>query len=190
MPKQIIFTKKFRDDMYKNMWQFMNTDMMENIFNQMNKKIKITKKADIEDDDFTKKFANSICFKGHEDEGHYVYVDENKIAYGTYENNLLARDQDDGVCHGVALIFALGESGSKGKFPLVITPNKQKDDYKNNYISILSLYKWLIEQGYWDKALKDNFYNDVTWDEEFKTILETKKSLKILNKYINRLKKS
>ena len=54
----------------------------ENIFNQRTQQtLKITYKDDIEDDDFTKKkFAKSICYKGSEDEGHYVYVDEKKKA--------------------------------------------------------------------------------------------------------------
>ena len=157
----------------------------------MNKILKITKKKRIEDDNFKDvKFANSICFKGSRKEGHYVYVDNEGKAYGTYENNLLKRLEDDGVCHGAALIFALNESGSEGRFPLVISPDKKDDDYKKNYISILSLYKWLIEQGYWDKALKDNFYEVLIWDKEDKTTLETKKSLQLLNKYIKRLKES
>jgi hypothetical protein len=190
MPLQIILVKKFRDDMYKNMWSYMNPDMMKHIFKQLNKNLKITYKDDIEDDDFTKKFANSICFKGDEDEGHYVYVDKDKTAYGSYENDLLTRETDDGICHGVALIFALGENDENKKFPLVIKPNKSRDDNKNNYISILSLYKWLIEEGYWDKALKDNFYNDVDWIENEKTTKQSQKSLEILNAYINRLKSS
>ena len=176
--------------MYNNMWQFMNPDMMKNIFKQMNKTLKVTYKDDIEDDNFSKKYSNSICFKGDDDEGHYVYVDKDQKAYGTYENDLLAREIDDGVCHGVAIIFAIGESGQNGKFPLVISPNKTRNDYKNNYISILNVYKWLIEQGYWDNALKDNFYNDLTWDKEDKTTKETQKTLQVLNAYIDRLKNS
>lgn len=184
---QIIFTQEFMDKMYTNMWTFMNPDMITNIFNQLKTNIKITYKKDIGDDRFTKKYENSICFKGTPEEGHYVFVVSNSEVYGTYENDLLTRDEDDGVCHGVALIFAL-KAKKIIDFPIILNPTT-REERRLNYISILSLYRWLITSGLWDNALRDNFYRDVTWMTPTRT-KESHEALVALDNYISRLEMS
>ena len=186
MPRPL-FTNDFMDTMYKNMWTFMNPDMIAEMFN-----IKITEKANVDDDNWTNEYKNSICFKGPEDEGHYVYVDKNKNAYGTYESNLLINEADDGICHGAAMIFAgLGRPHVDDLIPLPDIPDSEKKNfimiYLKNYLTILEFYKWLIVSGKWDDALRKNFYYDVTWINGDKTTKETKASLKMLEKYILKL---
>jgi hypothetical protein len=194
MPKKVIFKAQFMDTMYKNMWQFINPDMITHMFPQ----VKITYKNRVDDDKFTKSFKDSLCFKGPEDEGHYVYITDKLMSdgktydyHGTYEDDLLTREEDDGVCHGVAIIFALHEE--KGRFPINIQQGRTKAENKRNYISILKLYQWLIESGLWDKALEDNFYDDVDWinDPNFgiPTTLQTIKAKDALKKYISYLRR-
>lgn len=163
MSKRIIFSAKFMSTMYDNMWQFMNPDMIQHIFAQLGLPLRLTKKARVTDDKWKHGFEDSICFKGPASGGHYVYVDNSLQHHGTYEDKILTREEDDGVCHGVAIIYGLHEEN--GKFPLVTIPveHRTREDYRKNYISILSLYLWLIQSGLWDNAMFDNFYNDVTW---------------------------
>lgn len=181
MVKHIIFKSDFMDCMYNNMWTFMNPSMIKDIFKDMGKDIKITYKDDIEDDNFSNSYKNSICFKGDPDDGgHYVYVDSRLNVYGTYELDLLTRPEDDGVCHGVAIIYALGHK-------LITHKNRTRHENISNYINILSIYKQLINTGLWDNALSNNFYNDVNWIKGTTTCFETKKALDCLDKYINYL---
>ena len=49
----ILFKKEFRDCMYENMWTYMNSDMIENIFSQLRIPMKVGKKRDIYDKNFT-----------------------------------------------------------------------------------------------------------------------------------------
>jgi len=92
-----IFTAEFRDKMYKNMWQFINPDVIKYIFN-----FKMSTKADINEENFTKKYENTICFKGTPKEGHYVFVGKDLKAYGTYERGLWCVSW---CCNCVCIIF-------------------------------------------------------------------------------------
>lgn len=163
MPRRIIFKPDFMSTMYDNMWQFMNPEVIKHIFTQIGIPLKLTTKKKVDDDKWIHGFEDSICFKGPASGGHYVYVDNTLQHHGTYEHDILTRDQDDGVCHGVAIIYALHQEN--GRFPIITVPVKSRtrEDYRRNYISILSLYLWLIQSGLWDNAINDNFYGDVTW---------------------------
>ena len=183
----LCFSEHFRDIMYENMWSFMNPDMIKHIFSQIKVKIRITYKSDVNDDDFRNKlFHKTICFKGNINEGHYVYVQNSKNVYGTYENDLLYNDSDDGVCHSIAMIFALLKLKKIMNFPIILNPVKISE-FRHNYRTIVNFYIWLIKTGYWDNALKDNFYHDVTWVDKGKTTRETKTALKTLVKYLKKL---
>ena len=175
--------------MYENMWSFMNPDMIRSIFSELGENIKITYRANVENDRFPRSFWNSICFKGSTDNGHYVYIDDKGHVYGTYELNLLARNEDDGICHGVAIAFAIDHMGPK-RFSINEAP-ATRDDFKVNYIKILYVYKWLIERGVWDAALAKHFYNDVHWLSTSSPPFtqESEKALIELNKYIDKLRK-
>ena len=178
-----IFTKKFMEIMYQNMWQFINPDMISYIL-----RINVSFQKDIDDDVFKTRHKNTICFKGDEDEGHYVFVDDHLNAYGTYEKNLLYRVEDDGVCHGAAISYALYFLKNRLEFRLLNDPSpKDMDAYRYNYKTILNVYIYLIESGEWDKALENYFYNDVHWIEpDRKTTVETQKALETLKEYIKR----
>lgn len=191
-----LLTEEFRNEMYKNMWSYINLDMIQTIFQQLGLNLKVSRKKNINDYDYTpaEKYKNTLCYKGKEDDdketGHYVYIDNNLQDWGTYENRLLASSEDDGMCHSVAIIFTLKASGIFGDnfpFPIIINPRYKKDFIKN-YISILSLYKWIIEEGYWDQALKEHFYKSVEWDRRERTTSQTKKALIALRNYINILR--
>lgn len=185
---RVIFNKPFREGIYSNMWQFMSPNMIQEIFRLDRRNLKITYKNDIEDDKYDDKYKNSLCFKGDPERGgHYVYIDKNLVHHGTYEDGLLTRQDDDGVCHGVAIIYALGENKNNGLFPLIPYP-QTREDKLTNYKSIIKVYIWLIKSGYWDKALKKKFYKDVTWiGPKEKTTEETQESLVLLKDYLNYL---
>jgi hypothetical protein len=169
--------------MYQNMWQFINPDMISYIL-----RINVSFQKDIDNDVFKTRHKNTICFKGDEDEGHYVFVDDNLNAYGTYEKNLLYRVEDDGVCHGAAISYALYFLKNRLEFRLLNDPSpKDMDAYRYNYKTILNVYIYLIESGEWDKALENYFYKDVHWIEpDRKTTVETQKALETLKEYIKR----
>jgi hypothetical protein len=161
----------FVDHMYENMWQFMNSNTITSVMKQMGSKVKckiIEKK--IEDDVWDyEKYKGNIYFKGDIDCGHYVYVSEKK-AWGSYENKILLPN-DDGMCHGVSMIFAILKNPDKNvlnsidiklniTIPIKANTNKQYKKYRlyiRNYIIILKFYKFIIEKGYWGNALKKFF---------------------------------
>lgn len=177
------------DDMVENMWTFMNLDMLKEMFSKNNLKITKMKDIDAPDSDFTKKHERTICFKGKLDEGHYVYVNSNRESKGTYESDLLTRDDDDGICHGAAIAFYICHELNDKDFCIKENPKTTKD-YKKNYKIILNAYLYLIYSGLWDKALKKYFPNEVTWvkDKEngIQSSKETQNAKKILEKYIQR----
>ncbi len=183
--KQCIFTRTFMKTMYRNMWSFMNEEMLKSMFPKM----KVTHKCDINDDRFPAKFAGSICFKGTKEEGHYVYVKKTGrgkyVGKGTYESGLLTRGEDDGVCHGAAIAFYLFDKENRKKFTLIEDPQTD-EDRRHNYRVILNVYIHLITSRLWDKALKEHFYNDVVWIKRDSTTQETQKSLETLQEYIER----
>lgn len=180
--KRIIFTAKFMDTMYENMWQFINPDMLEFIFNGL--KVTYIPSVNAPDSDFKKSHVGSICFKGDLDEGHYVYVDSNKHSKGTYESNLLSRQLDDGVCHGAAMAFYMCNELRKKQFCIIENPTS-RDEFKHNYIIILKVYLYLIKSGLWDSALERFFYNDVEWTGN--TTKQTILAKNTLKEYIQKL---
>ena len=184
----VIFNLPFREGIYSNMWQFMSPNMIKEIFKLDNRKLKLSSKDRIGDSNYPPSFKNTLCFKGDPDQGgHYVYIDKNLVHHGTYEDKLLTRREDDGVCHGAAIIYALGENEDGGRFPLIPYP-QTREDKLTNYKSIIEVYIWLIETGYWDKALKKKFYKDVTWiGPKEKTTEETQESLVLLKDYLKYL---
>lgn len=182
---QVIFTAKFRQIMYDNMWQFINPKMIKEMLN-----LKTTTIKGVENEKFTNRHKNTICYKSEPDEGgHYVFINENKEAFSTYEKELLRRESDDGVCHAAAMIYAL--HGKKmipdDQFILIDYP-KTVEEYKQNYKSILEFYIYLITSDLWDQALYNNFYNDVKRMEKDgkMTTKQTITSLKTLQEYIKR----
>jgi len=150
-----LFTSKFVDTMYINMWQYMNPEVVNGMFSVelSKKKILFSTQKDVNDDIFSKSQKNTICFKGDPDTGgHWVYVDKKGQPQSTYENNLIYQE-DDGVCHGAAMIYALGYD--KTLFPLIENP-KNKAQFKNNYRSLVSFYIYLIESKKWESSF--NYY--------------------------------
>jgi hypothetical protein len=175
MSVEELLEQEFVDGMYKNMWNFMNPNTIKYILTEIGLKIKvlaITKDINPLED---KKYANSICFKGDENSGgHYVYISKKLKQWGSYEKQILLED-DDGMCHGVAILFSIlknpnGERiknglknlGFEPKLTLPTAKNLSFKLYIRNYINILNLYKFIIEKGYWDKALKKYFPTELT----------------------------
>jgi hypothetical protein len=159
-------TQDFVDTMKENMWQFMNGDTMQHILNLAGCQIGISYKEDVEDDDFSdERYHNTICIKGPPDEGHYVFVDEDGDVTGTYENDLIDNEFDDGICHGGALTAALRSCGYDvpefNKYP------DTDEEMNENYRIIINTYIMIIEKGWWDSALREYFYYDVEWIVKF-----------------------
>jgi hypothetical protein len=167
------------------MWTFINPDMIEYMLG-----IKTSTIKGVDNEKFTKKHINTICYKYEDDgSGHYVFVDEKKQPYSTYEKELLRRESDDGVCHGASMIYASHAMHiiPNDQFILIDHP-KTLSEFRNNYKSILNFYIYLITSGLWDKALERFFYNDVKWIQKDgkMTTVETQKSLETLQDYIRR----
>lgn len=182
----------FREKIYKNMWSFINLEMIQTMFPEINVFY-------LEDGAcLTADHKNSLCYEQYDDSaGHYFYVDNSLTKKSTYELGLLKEDYDDednedndGVCHGASIIYTLQANDiiNTDDFPLIPFPENDKD-YLNNYINILYLYKWLITSRKWDKALKHNFYYDVHWIKRNNKITtkETRTALLLLNQYILKL---
>ena len=145
---------------------------------------KITSRKDMNNDIFDNTlFHNKICFKGTPNKGHYVYVDETGKPFGTYESKLID-EKDDGICHGAAINYALLSCGSIRVDNLISNP-KSELDKNENYKIIMNLYKLIIENGWWDKALATYFYNDVTWDNTTTTTtIQTQNALQCINNFL------
>jgi hypothetical protein len=170
-------TQTFVDSMHENMWQFINLETLSCILKSANCAVGTSTKNDIWDENFENPmFHNTICFKGNELEGHYVYVDSNGNVTGTYENNLIYR-ADDGICHGAALAAAF-------HVPLIRSP-RGPDQYTYNYRIIMNTYKYIIEKGWWDKALQQYFYRDVEWKGT--TTVQTQQALTLINHFLDSL---
>jgi hypothetical protein len=185
-----IFRDEFIADMTNFMWSFINEDVVKSILNDVGlKHINIKNKADIQDDDFSistgTDYRNSIVFKGTEDDGHYVYVDNELNYYGTYEDQILYNHQDDGICHGYSLLLCLVKNdkfvtpNTISRFPLThyLTKKNATDAVLKNgtvfyksyildtYIAILKLYKYLIQTkasaksklSIWENAMVKHF---------------------------------
>jgi len=165
--------QQFIDTMVKNMWDFINPDMIHYMIGA-----KIKYKETIADNRFTPSFRNTICYKGSENSGHYVYVDNNLIANGTWENDLIYLDVDDGICHGAAMAYYCNANNILGgDFTLRNNPRIQ------NYKSIMRLYINLIDTGLWDQALSIYFPDKVKWEKG--TTKQTKKAYECLIDWMN-----
>ena len=184
---QCILTAKFRGDMYRHMWSWINPDTIQQMLQRVSGQgVQISRTGNVEDFDgegetgWPASFKDSICFKGPEDEGHYVYVSPHashgRIApaalgidgvlspvFGSYENEILVRDDDDGICHGVAMCAWLKSHGNSN-FGLYSNPRQERQGLTahhmltRNYITVLKLYHDLITSGAFDEALHDHFY--------------------------------
>jgi len=167
--KGINFSKEFLENMYLNMWQYFNLEVIQDIFYKLGTKEELRINTD----------NKCICFKGNSKDGHYFYIKDFK-AYGTFESNLLNNESDDGVCHSIAIIFALKEYIPKyGKlFNIIIFP-KTGVQYINNYLIILKFYKWLIDSKTWDHVIEFHFPKE--------TIGKSKNALDFLKNEIKRL---
>lgn len=194
-PAQCYLTAPFRTAMYNGMWSYMNQDMMGSTIHQLsNASPKFTNTPGIADFDcikgddqchhpctgadskpcWPKQFYGTICFKGDPDKGgHYLYIGPYGHQYGSYENGLLIRDDDDGICHGVAMCAFLSVGLGDNRFaldwhprgldhrnlPLLDTPITVHTlpRFKANYFKILSLYQHVLYNKIWKNALKIHF---------------------------------
>jgi hypothetical protein len=191
---EIKLSDEFMDILFETMWTFINPDVIKNTFEILGKKINTTSKSDIDDDMWDDSYKNSLCFKGTEQEGHYVFVNNKLNVYGTYEKDLLVNDGDDGICHGVAMIYAYESNKRKKDFPIAIgRKTKYKGGYKytrtqqknlENYISILNFYKFLCSSDAWKKVVKKAFGKDRTdpW-----TVEKNNLAINTLEEYLNYL---
>lgn len=158
-----LFTESFVNEMYEHMWKYMDPSLIGIMHD-----IETGEKKDIYDENFEKEYENKIVFKTSIDPddleaGHYVFVKKNKKnileAFSTYEKNLLFED-DDGVCHGAATLYALKNLGKEKKLLNTIgfdnfDENKKFSKNKvDNYILILRYYKYIIDHGIWLKAFQ------------------------------------
>lgn len=159
-----LLDKTFSKTLYWNLWQYMDPELI----NYLYQKNITSLHPDVNLDEFNKTHWGTICFKeGGDEGGHYVYVpppskfnpvinDITKQSLGTYENKLLL-EGDDGICHSAAMIYYNIENGilrsDNSKYELITDP-RSVDDYKTNYLTILSFYKELIELDRWDRAVE------------------------------------
>ena len=178
------------DTMTDNMWTFINPDTITTILelslygrHNVSKPVRnVTSIGKVNNDNFKDKHKNTICFKGPENLGHYVYVDENCIGQGTYENRLV-HDNDDGMCHGAALFYALKKNGiNVGN--LNVKPKLNSLEFIDNYITLLNVYLYIIEIGWWNTALKRYFYKDVTHNNNNNEIRQTTIAISYLKRVI------
>jgi hypothetical protein len=183
-------TSDFTDTLYTNMWQFMNPSLLKDIMASYGCRMTVKRRKGVSPNGkvFPVSQRNSLCHEsygaGPDAEGHYYYIDKDGKAHGTYEDNLILKDIDDGICHGAALIYSLKACGLD--LPDLISDPTNDKDLDHNYFTILSIYIDIIERGYWDKALKKHFENDseLTWDGD--TTLQTRLALGTLKSYIKR----
>jgi len=178
-PRKRLLTNTFRDQMYDNMWQFMNPDTLKLVLDQAGcGDTIISEKKDVYDDNWLDgkgprpdgSYRNTICFKGNTEDGHYVYINDNNDVWGTYECQLIYKE-DDGMCHGGALAAAFYHCGIEVG-PLVKNP-KSREEFIQNYKVLLNTYLLIINKGYWDNALRETFYRDVDWINKYKTTKQT-----------------
>jgi hypothetical protein len=198
-PKTISFGLAFRNIMFDNMWTYINTDVISTILEEIGVgiKAKMTKKyIDFSNEYVTdSRLKNTICYsKFNKDEGHYYYVDNNLKKHGTFERKLLTRDEDNGVCHSAAIIYAIMYNRNKLSSRFKIIEGKNNRVIVQNYITILEMYQYLIESGVWDMALLTHFGNSFNKDEFIETenggytTVQTQTALRALKIYINHLK--
>lgn len=162
--KKEVLSDQFLKIMTKNMWQFFNLDTMSSVLQSASagcRHIKIESQTLNNDLDKKKRMRNlnTVFFKGNMREGHYSFVDNSGLEWGTYEMNLIF-ENDDGICHGAALTAALHSCGIRDINELISNPNNYKD-ILYNYIQIIRTYITIINNGWWDTALINYFWNDI-----------------------------
>jgi hypothetical protein len=199
-----LFTEEFVQVMKTNMWTYMNPEIIHTMFPM----IKTTYMCGLLNDCYTPAHKNTVCFKIITDEdreaepnynckrpitnceiidGHYTYVDNQKVAHSTYEEGLIYK-KDDGVCHGAAMIYAL--NANKYKLhdyaqPTLISNPKSPKQFRANYRAIMQHYIWLIETGLWNAALRMHFPT-IRWRKDG-TCLLTDKALACLKAFVEEL---
>jgi len=149
-------SQEFVDNMYDNMWKYMNPDVIKNIFKNGGVKIKLSFKPVLQDYNYKqKKFHNSICFKGDADNGgHYNYVDKKGEDFGTYEDDIIS-DKDDGMCHGAAMYYAWKDK--RGKMHKFKNPAENVADLVNNYTRILKFYHKILKNKWFEQSVAQEF---------------------------------
>ena len=182
-PKEIneLMSQEFVDTMRENMWQFINPDTIIFVLEAAGCSTTTSIQKNINSNIFTEQHKNTICFKGDLEEGHYVYICPKGRVTGTYENDLLC-SEDDGICHGAALAAALNQCGyDMGR--IVKNPKSIKGK-KTNYRTIMNTYLFIINQGWWDKALSRNFGKEVHWNRAMGSYKETLEAKNILTDFL------
>ena len=158
-------TEIFVDQMYEYMWQYMNEDTISAILynagcgNINVNTVKLNKFLNPKTK-LQKKYHNKILYEyiNGSDEGHYIYVDKNGIQHGTHENELIYKT-DDGICHGAAIYYALTECDNKYYgFGQIYENTNNPHEKKQNYITILKVYLYIIDNLRWEQILENNFY--------------------------------
>ena len=86
--------QEFINGMYQNFFQYINLDVLTELYELYTRDtLKTSEIAKIDDDKslvLHKKYHNTLCFKGDKSAGHYVYVHvhpvDNRVeVFGTYE---------------------------------------------------------------------------------------------------------
>jgi hypothetical protein len=200
MSVEELLEQEFVDGMYKNMWNFMNPNTIKYILTEIGLKINVLMIDKNIDPLENKKYANSICFKGDENSGgHYVYISKERKVWGSYEKQILLK-YDDGMCHGVAILFAILKNPNKDKIKnnleklgfiptlrVLTSANLSFKLFIRNYINILTLYKFIIEKGYWDSALKIYFPTEIKQVDNQNLSSQSKKALCLISAKIREL---
>jgi hypothetical protein len=170
-----LMSEEFVNGMYENMWQFINPDVILFILTKAGCPTKTSRQKDMNDNVFKIRHRDTICFKGSPTEGHYVYVSPDGCVTGTYENDLIC-SKDDGICHGGALAAALINCGYNIVGSIIKNPRTLAEK-KVNYRTIMNTYLYIINQGWWDEAIRIYFPSEASKE---KTIV----ALNLLNSFI------
>jgi hypothetical protein len=182
-----LMSQYFVDNMRLNMWQFINPDTIKFVLDEAGCDVGTSKHSKVNDDEFVKDIhKKTICFKGSRTKGHYVYVCPRGRVTGTYENNLICSG-DDGICHGAALAAALKGCEEHNIGPIYKNPGDDVNKVKENYKTIMNTYLYIINKGWWDKALTRYFHSELKWNSPKKTYKETIKAKELLNEFLKTL---
>ena len=153
--------QNFVDNMYEYMWQFINVDTIKAILNntKCNTAVITRKLTNYYDPTKIMTVGNTIIFEDiiGSDEGHYIYADQYGRQHGTYENQLID-ENDDGICHGAAIYYALSNCGyNLGN--IYENPSNEWEKMQN-YISILNTYLFIIDNLNWDNIVRRYFSSE------------------------------
>lgn len=177
-----LMSQQFVDGMYNNMWSFFNPNICVDILKKFSVNIDISYQKDINNDHFTNRHRNTICFKGKNTEGHYVYVKEDCQVVGTFESGLIY-EEDDGVCHGGAILAALVDNGIN-QFDDFCYDAETMLEFHHNYRIIMNLYIYIIQKGWWDEIIEHHFPGELVFkNEDDKLSYQSKKALKLMREF-------